>query len=983
MNKVLMYPKLSSFDNTENGIKRVVEAYHKYLPNHGWDVVEDDSKGYDVSASHAGLYINTDVMFCHGIYWTADYLAQKWEWAVNKNLVKAIRHAKTVTVPSAWVQEVFQRDMRFSPTIVPHGIDVEEWKHDYDNHGYILWNKNRNFDVCSPEPVGILADKFKNQQFVSTFMPNGHHPNIKKTGIVNHKIMKQMVQKSHIYLSTTKETFGIGVLEALAAGVPVLGFAYGGNLEIVQHGVNGYLAKPGDYDDLARGLEYCHKYRNQLGANGIERAKEFTWDAACEIVADVLTETMVKEPPTVGVVIPAYNKADTLKRAVHHAIGQTKRPDAIVIIDDGSTDDTSKVGKELAMEHDIVYYYYQDNKGVAVARNHGAERLDAMKYLCFLDADDWIMPKFLETCVNALEANRSLHLAYTRLQWEKPDGTTGVSNWPDEWIYDRQLKRQNQVPTCNVMRNETFQRLGGYKSRYCPTGAGSEDAELWDRFGAYGYKAELVSTEPMFVYSMGSGHTAQAGYNEMDWLLYHPWAHDNKHPFASYATPRKVISHPVRQYDQPNISVIIPVGDGHESLVKDALDTVDGQSYRSWEAIVVWDSVQEIPNTTLKAYPHVRFINNEHSAGAGVARNIGAKHARGEFLLFLDADDWLYPDALDKMMAQWDRTGEIVYTDYVGKAQITKEYADKLGNRLLQYNDKDGEAVISYHSLDFDCEKAIREPNDIRRPYIWNLITSLVPKVWHDEIGGFDESMKSWEDWDYWIRMARSGKCFTRISEPLIVYRFYTGNRREQGAKIAQSLVKYLIQKYEETSAMACSCKDKKTPQSIKIVTSSARSAPTNMNDDEFVLIKYMNPNKGQHTVVGMQTGRKYGHRGGGEMFYVHIDDIKRSPNLFMPVERKPSAPQPEHIEEPLEPPKIGVVDEDIKVDTISDTNGNEFVITMIPGITSSIAGQLENLGLTDAQSIIDFGVDNLSTKVKGVGEVRAKAILSYLEGLE
>lgn len=978
MYKIKMIPNISEFRSSESGIKRVIEAYIKYLPEFGFEIVEEN---YDLTVSHAGAFVGADVVMVHGLYWTADYMADMWEWSVNKDVIESVKHAKKVTVPSRWVQEVFQRDMRFSPTIVPHGIDTEEWEHDYESEGYILWNKNRTGDVCSPEPVGVLADRFKNNLFLSTFAPNGRHANIKTTGVVAHEEMKQLIQKAGVYLSTTKETFGIGVLEALASGVPVLGFANGGNLDIVQHGVNGYLAKPGDWNDLENGLKYCLKYRRDLGANGIKRAKEFTWRAACEIVADVLRYAMYDEPPTVGVVIPAYNKASTLQRAVHHTIGQTKKPDAIVIIDDGSTDDTAKIGKELAMEHDIVHYYQQNNSGVAVARNNGAERLDAMKYICFLDADDWIMPEFLETCVNALEADRSLHLAYTKLQWEKPDGTTGVSEWPDEWNYDQQLKRKNQVPTCNVMRNETFQRLGGYKSRYCPTGAGSEDAELWDRFGAYGYKAKLVSEIPMFVYSYTSGHTAQPGYSEIDWLLYHPWAHDDKHPFASYATPKRRPSHPVKQYDQPYISVIIPVGNGHERLVMDALDTVEGQSYRMWEAIVVWDSVQEIPTRTKKAYPYVRFINNDVVGGAGVARNIGAKAARGDFLLFLDADDWLYPDALDKMISEWEKTGAIVYTDYVGKAVISKEYSEKLDNRLLQFDEKSGEAVIAYRSLDFDCERAIREPRDINRPYIWNLITSLVPKVWHDEIGGFDEKMESWEDWDYWIRMARNGKCFTHINEPLVVYRFYTGNRREHGAKIGESLVKYLIQKYEVTTTMACSCKDKKTsPQSIKIVTSSARNAPTNMNDEDFVLIKYMNPNKGQHTVVGMETGRRYGHRGGGEVFYVHIDDVKRAPNLFMPIERKPSVPKNGNRELPP-PPTTSVTNEGI--DTIVGSDGDEFIITMIPGVTSAIASQLESLGLTDAQSIINFGVDNLTMRVKGVGEVRAKAIISYLEGVK
>jgi hypothetical protein len=360
--------------------------------------------------------------------------------------------------------------------------------------------------------------------------------------------------------------------------------------------------------------------------------------------------------------------------------------------------------------------------------------------------------------------------------------------------------------------------------------------------------------------------------------------------------------------------------------------------------------------------------------GAGIARNMGADVARGDFLLFLDADDWLYPDALDKMMSAWDRDHNIIYSDYVGKAIIDKKYASELGDRLLHYNES-GESVISYRSLDFDCERAKREPTFPNYPYVWNLITSLVPKSWHVEIGGFDESMESWEDWDYWLRMVRSGKCFTRIAEPLVVYRFYTGYRREHGAKIGESLVKYLTDKYEESN-MGCNCKDKKTPAQQSISISASRTAATDMVDEEFVLIKYMSPNKGQHTVVGLVTGKKYGHRAGGDMFYVHISDVKRAPNMFAIVERKPSTPKIEKKE--LKPPdRINIVPNEENL--TNDLDGG-LILAQVPGVTAAIADQFKALGLDTAESIISMGAGDLSSKVKGVGEIRAEAIIAFLK---
>lgn len=967
MYKVKMHPSAADFKKEESGIRRVVEAYTKNLPKFGFEITRGND--YDVSVSHAGSAPGADVVCVHGLYWTADYRAAAWEWHVNRDVINSVRLAKEVTVPSRWVQEVFQRDMRFNPTVLHHGVDADDWRHTYKNEGYVLWNKNRDADVCSPEPMVILANQFPDIKFISTFAPHSAPTNVKVTGLLPHHQMKKSVQKAAVYLSSTKETFGIGTLEALAAGTPVLGFRHGGNIDIVEHGSTGYLATPGDYEELAYGLRYCLKYRNELSANAKESARLFTWDNACEILVSVLLRAMQVDDPNVSVIIPAYNKADTLERAVNSVLAQTVKVDNIVIVNDGSKDDTEKVANKISAKNRNVKVINKENGGVATARNIGAEAVNT-KYICFLDADDRIEPEFLETCVNALDKDRSLHLAYTRLKWVKPDGSEGISNWPGEWDYNAQLRRKNQVPTCNVMRKSTFDRLGGYNKRYCPTGAGSEDAELWTRFGAYGYKAALVDERPLFQYSFLSGHTAQSGYSEMDWLIYAPYAHDNIHPFASYANTGKMPSHAVRQYDDPTVSIIIPVGQGHADLLDDALHSIDGQTYRNWEAILVWDSTEsdeKIRNT----YPFARvFHTDEKPSGAGKARNIGAKNARGKFLLFLDADDWLYPDALSKMLLAWEKDGSIVYSDYVGKATITAEYASELGDRLIFFDENNGSAVIRFNAQDYDCQKAQMEPNDISRPYIWNLITSLIPKVWHDDIGGFDENMLSWEDWDYWLRLAHAGKCFARVTEPLVVYRFYTGTRRDIGVKHGKSLVKYLVDKYKDKAMAPCGCGKKPN-----IKAESSKSSMNNVSgvvDDNMILIKYASANRGQHLVVGHLTGRKYGYRAGGEVFYVLRKDAEAAPNLFVPVQKSPTAPDKRQIEE-LSPPKTSLQMED---DTSATT---KFDFTKLPGITPKIAEQIERSGIDNVDDLMKMTARQIATSFKGVGEKRAEAILAYL----
>jgi GT2 family glycosyltransferase len=102
-------------------------------------------------------------------------------------------------------------------------------------------------------------------------------------------------------------------------------------------------------------------------------------------------------------------------------------------------------------------------------------------------------------------------------------------------------------------------------------------------------------------------------------------------------------------------------------------------------------------------------------------------------------------------------------------------------------------ATIRYRAANYDYERMKQQPSD--PPYLWCNITTMIPREWHFEIGGFDEAMPSWEDVDYWHRMARAGKGFFRITEPLLVYRFDTGKRRESGRHQWADLLDYMKQK--------------------------------------------------------------------------------------------------------------------------------------------------------------------------------------------
>lgn len=997
--KVLALPHLTQIRKSESGVRRVIEGLWRELPEFGIQLVNVGEK-YDLKVIHAGQGEGADVAMIAGLYWTQDYDSETWEYYANASVIRSLREARQVIVPSEWVAKTIRRDLRVNPHVVGHGIDWAEWQDKVEPKRYALWNKNRVGDVCDPEPLRSLALRFPDRDFASTFSPKNAPSNILETGLLAHKAMKEVIKAARVYLSTTKETFGIGTLEALASGVPVLGFAEGGNLELVEHGVTGYLARPGDMDDLAEGFIYCDTYHDRLGANGREAAKKWTWREAARKTAEVYELALkdVQQPPTVAVIIPCFDYAGRVGRAIESVLQQTdERLAAVIVVDDGSTDNSAEVVRDWQKRDSRVQLIQQERKGVSEARNAGIRQAKT-KYICALDADDAIRPTFLKICVDALEADSSAGIAYTGLWAIEASGREGPSRWPGPFDYDKQLHRQNQVPTCCVFRKEMWERLGGYKSRYLGKGgAGSEDAEFWLRAGAYGFNGVRATETPLFVYSWKTGRVSgDPSYIELDWTAWHPWTKDELHPFASVATPKR-FSHAVRQYDHPLVSVIIPVGAHHKDTVYNALDSLEAQTFRTWEAVVVldgaWEDEPEELKAFQKAYPYPTYVSTvDGPIGAGAARNLGVKNSKSSFLLFLDADDWLYPITIERMLEAWNQEAAIVYSDYVGLAHVddVSKLAPALQERVYQW--EDGKAVIGYRAAPYDCERAQRQPE--AEPYLWCNVTSLVPRAWHDEIGGFDETLKTWEDVDYHWRMARAGKCYTHLEEELLVYRFETGTRRETGLQEHRNLVEYLRGKYKELPVTPCGCggsrsRSRQAAQPPPQIMGT-RSQGGDMKDANFVMVKYLHPNRGKHRVIGPATKTNYGYRmgGGTESFLVNRQDVQAAPHLFseitptpIPVARPaavPTPPPPARVPPTIaqEPPTPPVPAMEAKPWAEPMASKVPLDLQSLPGITPSIAKAFETDGINTLDAILNTGEEGLQ-KFKGIGPSRAKAILT------
>lgn len=269
-----------------NAINQIVVRVNKYLPGYGVELVEHPDNA-QIYAGHAGQGSQEpiDVAHFHGLYNTAQ---GSDNYAINREVIKNLKSAYVVTAPSQWIADVLRRDMHIEPRVIGWGVDTNEWTPKTDHANYVIWNKARVDNVSNPAPMLELAARANDTLFLTTFGQGT--PNVKTIGRQSYEVMKNYVRNAAVYLSTNVETFGIGLMEAMAAGVPILSFKQGAQRDYLEHGIHGFLAEPGDMEGLYQGLLYCLKHRERLGANAREQAKRYTWQRVAEQFATVYHE---------------------------------------------------------------------------------------------------------------------------------------------------------------------------------------------------------------------------------------------------------------------------------------------------------------------------------------------------------------------------------------------------------------------------------------------------------------------------------------------------------------------------------------------------------------------------------------------------------------------------------------------------------------------------------------------------------------------
>ena len=116
---------------------------------------------------------------------------------------------------------------------------------------------------------------------------------------------------------------------------------------------------------------------------------------------------------SVSVVIPTHNRTETLPRALDSVLEQTVAPNEIIVVDDGSTDDTARLINE---NYPQIRYLHQENSGVSAARNHGIRKARG-DWIALLDSDDAWLGEKLSAQLALIKANPAYRLCHTEEIW--------------------------------------------------------------------------------------------------------------------------------------------------------------------------------------------------------------------------------------------------------------------------------------------------------------------------------------------------------------------------------------------------------------------------------------------------------------------------------------------------------------------------------------------------------------------------------------
>ena len=184
---------------------------------------------------------------------------------------------------------------------------------------------------------------------------------------------------------------------------------------------------------------------------------------------------MTKNNPLISVMMPTYNNAKYIKQAIESIYAQNYDNMEIIVVDDGSTDNT----KEILKQYKNIKYFYMEHKGISFARNVALKNSKG-EYIAFLDSDDYWLPDKLNIQMQYFQEHPDCQIVFTKYKniFEKEELKKNKRAMHEKAIED---SFQQYLPS-TILKKELFNKYGFFDEKF----SGIEDAEFIYRISMKG-----------------------------------------------------------------------------------------------------------------------------------------------------------------------------------------------------------------------------------------------------------------------------------------------------------------------------------------------------------------------------------------------------------------------------------------------------------------------------------------------------------------
>ena len=458
---------------------------------------------------------------------------------------------------------------------------------------------------------------------------------------------------------------------------------------------------------LKRTLDQLEEHQFLDEASQIRRKLELAEREEYPFLFDESHSDMGGPKELISIIVPIYNSGRYLRQCLDSIINQSYKNFEVLLINDGSVDDSATICKEYVEKDSRIRYFEKENGGVSSARNLGLKNVKG-NYITFVDSDDWVDENYLELLYyNIKQKNADIAVATYKVFGE--DGVFYIkppfSKEEDEMLDFEELPRKDflKIYPKLIQLVQDFHCVGFklFKVDLVDNLFFDESlkyAEDMDFFYRLYLRMNSIVYMREYVYIYRKNDTSITQNMDETCVLQDLKVHHNilkqaiKHGVSIYFYVeylRYLIELKLKQfpnshmlksfessiletldtvtYSQPLISIIVPIYNV-EKYLRMCLDSIEHQTYSNIEVLLINDGSPDSSGEICQEYvardSRFRYFEKENG-GLSDARNYGIERSNGKYITFVDSDDWVEQTYIEDLYnAALNNDSEIVVSNY-------------------------------------------------------------------------------------------------------------------------------------------------------------------------------------------------------------------------------------------------------------------------------------------------------------------------------